>query len=116
MVNHGTSVTTWDGDKEARVQRVKPSDTLEHRRLFWMGDIKHNLVAADTYCVFLALRKRDWIVADFSPAPAELVLRALSKTLCFLLELSIKNLLLVLSDPGNTANRATVRTVGAPGG
>ena len=55
-------------------------------------------------------------MADFSPAPAELVLRALSKTLCFLLELSIKNLLLVLSDPSNTANRATVRTVGAPGG
>ena len=61
------------------------------------------------------------LVADFSTAKCEMAsaavfLRALSKALCFLLELSIKNLLLVLSDPGNTANRATVRTVGARGG
>ena len=49
-------------------------------------------------------------------ASATVFLRALSKAFCFLLELSIKNLLLVLSDPGNTANRATVRTVGARGG
>ena len=49
-------------------------------------------------------------------ASATVFFKALSKAFCFLLELSIKNLLLVLSDPGNTANRATVRTVGARGG